>query len=167
MTEEQRRKYLHDENGDTRTNDEIYRLIQIEGLQAQLSSKEQECEELKSIIIGNDERWTSVYEELSSLRAENERLENLLFLAESALKTIRLEPTMSGSVFGNFDRKKTIDAIAEFYAAFSDSGSELKTISELRKRCEDLEALLREATYYITRKQNASLCSDIDKLLSQ
>lgn len=43
---------------------------------------------------------------------------DIIKLADLALSTIKLEPTMSGSVFGNFDRRLFISRRADFYDSY-------------------------------------------------
>lgn len=120
MTEEQRRKYLHDENGDTRTNDEIYRLIQIDGLQAQLSSKSQECRDLEE----GAKQWKAT--------AEWYQKENELLHKQYTELCNR-----------NSDSDSTQDQPSEYKKSL------IQQIMDLQKRCEDLEDENEKLEQYI------------------
>lgn len=97
----------------------------INSLQAQLSSKEQECEELKAKYAQlwgdwNSEQFSQTREENGNLRAENDRLKEKLNVWE-----------------------EYVEVDIEMYQL------RLKERDEARKRCEDLEAI-RDSIIEIT-----------------
>jgi hypothetical protein len=120
------------------------------------SKAREETRNLCAEYLGN---LDEVKDHLSSKEQECEELKNIIFLAEIALKEIRLEPTMSGSVIGNFDRKKLATEVTAFYIAYHNSKLVMPNeLILLRKRCEDLEAETSDLTKAI---------SDYDNIISE
>lgn len=68
--------------------------------------------------LEKDQDYIDLKETIGSAQQELQAYRDIIKLADLALSTIKLEPTMSGSVFGNFDRRLFISRRADFYDSY-------------------------------------------------
>jgi hypothetical protein len=101
----------------------------MNGYDLAVNQFKQQVEELKAENEYNLDKYNDLEADLSTERNENTRLREALRLADDAMSSVKVHPTMDGGQLGNFNHKGFIKKMQIFY----DKYSALQSVTETKE----------------------------------